>query len=173
MQHLLEAVAFREPARARRDLHSIDGRLDPPTEKQVESLLAASPDPDQVLQYLAAFIERHPEALDNAAASPSGLQHLTAIFGWSRFLSEELLQHPDWLETIDDPGRVWAARDFAAALRAILTETHAAEPDILLYAQFRRRQILRILLGDVLGLCTLSETTEQLSSLADALLDVS
>ena len=39
-------------------------------------------------------------------------------------------------------------------------------------ARFRRRQFLRIMLRDVLGLATLSDVTEELSNLADAILDV-
>ena len=40
-------------------------------------------------------------------------------------------------------------------------------------ALFRRQQILRILLRDVLGFGSLSETTEELSNLADAILHIS
>ena len=46
-------------------------------------------------------------------------------------------------------------------------------PSALTLALFRRQQILRILLRDVLGLCALPETTEELSNLADAILNVS
>ena len=40
------------------------------------------------------------------------------------------------------------------------------------FARFRRRQLLRILLRDVLGAATLGDVTEELSNLADAILDV-
>ena len=43
-------------------------------------------------------------------------------------------------------------------------------PSPLTLALFRRREILRILLRDVQGFCTLPETTEELSNLADAIL---
>ena len=39
-------------------------------------------------------------------------------------------------------------------------------------ARFRRRQILRIMLRDVLGLATLSDVTGELSNLSDAILDL-
>ena len=38
-------------------------------------------------------------------------------------------------------------------------------------ARFRRRQMLRIVLRDVLGAATLSDVTKELSNLADAILD--
>ncbi len=48
-----------------------------------------------------------------------------------------------------------------------------AAPMNLQIATFRRRQLLRILLRDVLGFAALSETTEELSNLADAIIDCS
>src|SRR5579884_1615520 len=173
VEHLLEAVPFRQPARARREILSLEGRLDEQTAAQIESLLTASPDPDRVLTNLAAFVERWPDCFRDAVDSPSGLQYLTTVFGYSRFLSEELLQHPGWLESIDDVERVRSAAEYAEQLWRVLRNKPASTADALVYAQFRRRQILRILLCDVLGICTLSETTEQLSNLADAILDVS
>ncbi|HZU26527.1 MAG TPA: glutamine-synthetase adenylyltransferase [Bryobacteraceae bacterium] len=171
--HLLEAVPFREPARARDDLDAIQGKLDDRVTGQIQSLLAASPDPDRVLRHLAAFVARYPESFRDAAESSSGLQYLTTVFGYSRFLSEELLQHPGWLETVQDLERVRSAAEYSELLWRVLRNKPAGTADSLVYAQFRRRQILRILLCDVLGSCTLSETTEQLSNLADAILDVS
>ena len=167
MLHLLEAVPFREPARARHDLDALEGLLDDRIAGQIESLLAASPDPDRVLRSLAAFVARYPDSFRDAAESPSGLHHLTTVFGYSRFLSEELLQHPGWLETVQDLERVRSVGEYSEQLWRVLRNKPAGTSDTLLYAQFRRRQILRILLCDVLGLCTLSETTEQLSKLRD------
>ena len=48
----------------------------------------------------------------------------------------------------------------------------AGVPSAVDFARFRRRQLLRILLRDVLGAATLSNVTEELSNLADAILDV-
>src|SRR6185437_16114222 len=44
-------------------------------------------------------------------------------------------------------------------------------PDALRLAQFRRRQLVRIALRDILGLAVLSEITSELSALADAIRD--
>ena len=41
----------------------------------------------------------------------------------------------------------------------------------MVLARFRRRQLLRIVLRDVLGLATLPVVTGELSNLADAILD--
>jgi glutamate-ammonia-ligase adenylyltransferase len=48
---------------------------------------------------------------------------------------------------------------------------HGSIPQALDLARFRRRQLLRIVLRDILGLAALAEVTEELSNLADATLD--
>src|ERR1019366_7533542 len=45
-------------------------------------------------------------------------------------------------------------------------------PSAVDLARFRRRQLLRIVLRDVLGVATLSDVVEELSNLADAILSV-
>src|SRR5262249_57574799 len=47
----------------------------------------------------------------------------------------------------------------------------SSPPSPLVLARFRRRVLLRILLRDVLGMATLSDVTEELSNLSDALLE--
>jgi glutamate-ammonia-ligase adenylyltransferase len=48
----------------------------------------------------------------------------------------------------------------------------ADQPTAIDFARFRRRHLLRILLRDVLGVATLGDVTDELSHLADAILDV-
>ena len=69
--------------------------------------------------------------------------------------------------------RVLTADEYKKRLGKFLKLRPAETPNALSLALFRRQQILRILLRDVLGLGALSETTEELSNLADAILDVS
>ena len=91
-----------------------------------------------------------------------------AVFSQSCFLSEECLAHPDWLLSLqeDDLRRTWSAEDYAGMLRELPTEA-------LMLARFRRRQMLRILIRDVLSFAVQAAITEELSNLADAILDVS
>ena len=82
------------------------------------------------------------------------------------------MAHPDWAEALLDASeltRVATAEGLRAQLETI-DSTGAAHPRDL--ANFRRRQILRILVRDVLGLGTLPEITAELSDLADALVEV-
>ena len=127
------------------------------------SIFANSADPEMAARYLGLFRNRHPEVLARLEASSTGLNALAAVFSSTRFLSEEILQHPDWLETLITSGdlyRVLSTDEYLQRLAAIALPLPA----------FRRQQLLRILVRDVLGHGTLSEVTEELSNLADAVL---
>lgn len=174
---ILEVIAnvpgFRQPGRARRDLEVIADGLPPETLRQIESLLTVSPDPDRVVHGMATLKRQQPTAFEAIAAAPSGPQYMMAVFAWSRFLTEEVIQHPHWLQTLPDLERVRSTEEYIAELDNALAGAESGPPDMLVFAQFRRRAILRILICDVLGLATLSEATGQLSNLADAILEVS
>ena len=80
----------------------------------------------------------------------------------SRVLAEEVRQHPDWLVGIA------IEREFDRdQYRELLDELPFQN---LALAAFRRRCLTRILLRDVLGHATLSQTTAEVSALADAIL---
>lgn len=130
-------------------------------------LLASSPDPETASRYLQQFEQRHPAWAARLTES-HGLAPLVAVFSHSRFLSDELLQHPEWMEDPMDSGR--SAAQMRGELEAVLGP-EGGIPSALTFAVFRRRQLLRILLRDVQGHATLSEVTEELSNLADAILE--
>ncbi len=105
-------------------------------------------------------------------AVPAGLRYLSAVFQHSRFLSESILAHPEWADELLRPGYLDAAvpRDQLRA-RLVASLTPGVPPPVEL-ARFRRRQILRIMLRDVLDLATLPEITGELTVLADVMIDV-
>ncbi|HEX7361481.1 MAG TPA: glutamine-synthetase adenylyltransferase [Bryobacteraceae bacterium] len=92
-------------------------------------------------------------------------QWLAVISGFSRFLSEELLRHPEWLPEISEIHRAFSAADYQRRLTEFAAATGA---DL---AQFRRRELLRIAIRDALQLAPLGEITGEISHLADAILE--
>src|SRR5579871_5935107 len=101
MHHLLEAVEFRDPLRARREIDQLFDPPDPVIHSQMEALLLASPDIDRVLFYLVSLKQQHPAEFERFCSVPGILRALVAVFSYSRFLSDELLQNPGWLETME------------------------------------------------------------------------
>ena len=135
--------------------------------------MVSAADPDAALHYLLSLKQQKPAAFEKLALSPHSLQYLIAVFSYSRFLSEEILQNPQWMEQLGDVQRSVSTSEYRKRLTSYLKRQPRKIPEALSLALFRRQQILRSLLRDVLGLCSLSDTTEELSHLADAILDVS
>jgi [glutamine synthetase] adenylyltransferase / [glutamine synthetase]-adenylyl-L-tyrosine phosphorylase len=173
MASLLETQPLRTPALVRGEaaLQS----LDLPSEEQdrLKAYLGAATDPDAAIHYLLSLKQHKREALERLLQSPSGLQHFVTVTSFSRFLSEEILQNPEWLEEVSALSRVLTASEYKKRLGKFLRSQPEGKPLAFSLALFRRQQILRILLRDVLGLGGLSETTEELSNLADAILHIS
>jgi glutamate-ammonia-ligase adenylyltransferase len=172
MSSLLETIAFRQLRRAQSEMAVLESGLPPAIQNTLEVLLASAADPDAAVHYLVSLKQQKPEAFDTLARSQSGLQDLIAVFSHSRFLADEILQNPQWIEQLSDMERALSAEEYKNRLAAFLDRQPGTSVALSL-ALFRRQQILRILLRDVRGICNLPEATEELSNLADAILDVS
>ena len=160
MQRLLD-LSLQDRARAVRESGALAQSLPPALREHFELLLAASPAPEQGLHYFARFPAQRINAYN--------LRPLIAIFTHSQFLAEDLIEHPEWSADIRDLDRVLEAEEYRERLESALT---AGLPRPLDLAKFRRRQLLRIVVRDVLGLATLPEITAELSALADAILEI-
>ncbi|HEV2493881.1 MAG TPA: hypothetical protein VG204_12515 [Terriglobia bacterium] len=167
------AVGFHDPPRAERNLIRVEERLAPELMAPLASLLTESPDPDGALNLLDRYAHgAAPEVLAELSNAPSALTYLVAVFGFSGYLAETFLAEPAL------PLQFARDRHFAKLKsREELMQDYArfatTSPDHWLSAQlarFKRRNYLRIVLKDVLGLSTLGETTLELSSLADVIL---
>ncbi len=101
-----------------------------------------------------------------------GLRYLETVFQHSRFLSEAILAHPEWADELLRPGYVETAISREQLRARLVSSVSRGVPPPVELARFRRRQILRILLRDVLDIATLPEVTGELSTLADVMLDV-
>jgi glutamate-ammonia-ligase adenylyltransferase len=168
MQRLLK-LPFEDFQRAQREIAELSRYLPPAALDRIDLLLSGSPAPEHGLRYFTRLRERQPASFQRLTRSAAGLRCLIAVFTHSSFLSEEVLEHPEWAEHLLDAGdlhRLLTAEDLRSRLDATLPP---GVPGPLELAKFRRRQILRITVRDVLGLGTLPEITAELSALADAL----
>ncbi len=179
LKRLLEKVRYRDPARAAQTIARLSPAVPAQVQTGIRSLLMASPDPDQTLHMLGRLFDERPAAFERLTASVAGLSFLVAVFSYSRFLSEVVIPTPAWREALTHSGdmdRVLSAEEYRERLDALLASEEFLDPDAshapsaLTFARFRRRELLRILLRDVLGYGTLAETAEELSNLADAIL---
>ncbi len=174
----IEDLDFRHPARARQELSFLSSLAEAALQR-LKILIESSPDPDQVVHFLNRFHAESPRGFDEIAANPAALRLAVTVFGFSVFLSEAVIRTPAWLTQLssgNDLHRVLHREQYENRLRHYLGahDPRALDvtPSALLLACFRRREILRIMLRDVLRLGSLSDVTEEISNLADAILNV-
>ncbi|HEY3442038.1 MAG TPA: glutamine-synthetase adenylyltransferase [Paludibaculum sp.] len=159
-------------AREASALAAVEHHIPPDLRQGLEILLSQSADPQAALMRLDRFCGSWPGEFQQIAYTPFGLQALVAVFSASNFLSEELQQHPLWLLGILQSGwlhRTRSGEEIETELEDWIGLRQSA-PSPLKLAEFRRRQVLRILLRDALRFSNLPETTEELSNLADSLI---
>jgi len=156
----------------RASLSAPSGAAKKPSEPvQLEVLIDSSTDPKRVAQYLGEFKSRHSQVFEALTDDPERLVWLTTIFSSSRFLSEELTRHPEWILTLNEMESTLEAAQYRSRLEEFLADRNVAAPTGLDLALFRRKELLRIVLRDRLSIAELPSITTELSNLADAILD--
>ncbi len=151
---------------------ALAARLGPPAADFLPGLLARVADPDGAAQGLDRFLAAAPAVVEALRREPERLHPLLAIFSDSRFLGESLIQDPtlaDWLERARHEDRPRHPEEVAADLAALAGGARGPARSLAL-TRFKRREYLRVVLRDSLGLASLAETTAELSHLADAVL---
>jgi len=174
MLPLLASVPFGEPARAQANLALLESRLPGGLLQLLPIVLAQVPDPDVALNDLERFTRNcSPGVLGEMTRQPVLLHYLLTLFSHSRFLSETLIQQPSlltWLGRDRQLARVKSKDDLLEEYARFEATTFEADAAVVL-ARFKRREYLRIALKDILGIAGLAETTLELSTLADVLLE--
>ncbi|MDE3167765.1 MAG: glutamine-synthetase adenylyltransferase, partial [Acidobacteriota bacterium] len=121
--------------------------------------------------YLDTLLRDDPAAWERIVHSPAALRGAAAVFAYSRFLSDAVVREPDLLLRVVNSGNFYRAFT-VENYRERLLRALGDDASTTAFARFRRRHLLRILLRDVLGIATLGDVTDELSNLADAILDV-
>lgn len=167
-------VDFRDPTAAAPNLERLRGRLSTPVFEAFVPLLSAAPNPDTVVVQFERLLEAAPAELAGQLEKQPILIHYAAlVFGHSAWLGETLIQNVDLLRRYSrNKGldRSYSRDEF----RDEYARMHLRTPDAdlaLSLARFRKREYVRILLRDVLGIAELAETTGEISCLSDALIE--
>lgn len=131
------------------------------------------PDAEGARLFLERLTAEHQRAARMLLRDGGLLADALALAAWSPLLATTLAQHPDyltWLARERGHTRVKTREEFGEALARFSLTNSQLDPQVVL-ARFRRRELLRIYLHDIRRISTLIETTEQLSNLADAVLE--
>src|SRR5437868_6677836 len=167
-------VLFSDPERATRNFERIAASVPESVRNLLPTLLVESPDPDSALNLFERLCaESDREVLRRLEARPPLLHYALVVFGHSHFLGETLIQNSDLFAGLERElaaGRTFSRDDFNERFARL--KSRSFDPDVaLLLARFKRREYVRIMLRDVLGLATLADVTAEISALADVLIE--
>src|SRR3990172_2747329 len=177
----LERLGFIDPEAALHNFHSLtptprDAELLAPALPRLLRALTDSPDPDMALLNLERFAERvdRPVLFATLRDHPGAAPLFWTLGGTSQFLADSLLRAPTLLHWLLTPEvmrgpRVRETLDQELTQALLPFETLQAKLGAL--RRFKYRELLRIALRDLFGDADLVTVTQELSSLADNLLD--
>jgi glutamate-ammonia-ligase adenylyltransferase len=134
--------------------------------------LSKAADPDATLNQFVRFVEAYGMRsllFELLVANPRLLELLLKTFDASRFAGDLLIRRPQLLEDITRDSAFHQARSVAENLRR-LDVLGANANDLDPIRAYRQRQLLRIILRDVLGLASPGAIFTELSDLAEACL---
>lgn len=138
----------------------------------VEFLLRDLPDPTGPQLFLDRLDKENPNAYRSLLKQPALLSDVLTLAAWSPLLATTLEQNPEylsWLSRERANPRVRTCDELKESLARFALTNSSVSPQVLL-ARFRRRELLRTYLHDIRRDHSLVETTEELSNLADAIL---
>ncbi len=136
-----------------------------------------SPDPDSGLNNFERYSQTalsKTQFFSYLKESPRTLYHAARVFGGSPFLSDILIRNPEYFYWVFDldllnhtkPKRVFR-KELSAALRLLISKE--AKLDMLRI--YKRKEILRIGVRDLVGAVEVRETMRDVSNLADILIE--
>ena len=139
----------------------------------IDFLLRDLPDQNGARLFLDRIANEQPRAYRTLTSQPALLADVLALAAWSPLLATTLEQNPEYLSWLarerTDP-RLRTRDELKESLARFALTNSSLNPQNLL-ARFRRRELLRTYLHDIRRSHTLVETMEELSNLADAILD--
>lgn len=184
----LQQLGFRELTESYRNLQLLHNGPphSPASPKRRKILYALAPtlfhevshaaDPDRALAAMAnliASIGARSSFLALLRENPSTLRTLVKLFGTSAYLSQVFLRHPELLDSLvrADLARVYKDRaTMQAELTARLAEVDDFEDRLDILRRYRTEEFLRIGINDSDGLLDVTQTSRQLTDLAETCL---
>ena len=140
---------------------------------ETEFLLRELPDQQGARLALARIEKESPRQYQQLIKQPALLADVLAIAAWSPLLSTTIEQNTEylsWLARERTNPRLRTRDELKESLARFALTNSSLNPQNLL-ARFRRRELLRTYLHDIRRSHTLVDTMEELSNLADAILD--
>ena len=141
--------------------------------EKIESFIKNLPDADGARRFYSSLAEKFPAEERKLAKNEGLLSDILTLAAFSPLLAATILQNKSyiaWLKGQRLSTKVRDKEELLESLARFALTSSTLETNVLL-ARFRRRELLRIYLRDIRNLGTIAEITEEISHLADAILE--
>ena len=161
-RQLASADRTEDPGGGARDLVRLRQLTSAGICESLRSVLPSLPDPESAIQQFERLAETASRSLLVLLEEHPNLVYWAAlVFAYSPWLGETLINNQDLLPGLLPPqslDRTCSAEALQESFVDLGTQSPQSDTAALL-ARFKRRQYVRIMLRDLLGLATLAETT--------------
>jgi [glutamine synthetase] adenylyltransferase / [glutamine synthetase]-adenylyl-L-tyrosine phosphorylase len=140
---------------------------------KIESFIKNLPDADGARRFYLSLAEKFPAEEKKLTKNEGLLSDVLTLAAFSPLLAATILQNKGyiaWLKGQRLSTKVRDKEELLESLARFALTNSMLETNVLL-ARFRRRELLRIYLRDIRNLGTIAEITEEISHLADAILE--
>ncbi|MCA1589546.1 MAG: hypothetical protein LC734_03985, partial [Acidobacteria bacterium] len=139
----------------------------------VESFFRNLPNSESARHFVRQLEETNPQHAAKLEKNQALFSDVVTLAAYSPVIASTILQNPHYLIWLDRERRIEGVRSREELLESLarfsLTNSQL-DPHTLL-SRFRRRELIRIFLKDIRRLATIAEITDELSALADAILE--
>ena len=141
--------------------------------EEIERLSNTLPDRDGAKRFYARFAEEHAKETKKLQENTGLLSDVLTIAAFSPLLATTILQNPQYLTWLEREKRLPAIREKDELLESLarFALTNSLHETNVVLSRFRRRELIRIYLKDIRRLSTIAEITEEISNLADSILE--
>ena len=141
--------------------------------EDIKIFLKDLPDAESAERFFRQLSEQKPSEANKLLKNKGLLSDVLTLVSFSPLLATTLLQNPpyiSWLARQRSDGKTRNKEELLESLARFSLTNLEIEPPVLL-ARFRRRELMRIYLRDIRRLGTIADITEEISHLADAILE--
>ncbi len=140
----------------------------------LNALLPGSPNPDAAVNQFERLAESaSPDLLRLLEKHQFLIHYAVLVFAVSSWLGETLIHNTDLFQGfVRDKSldRTHSREEFQESFARMRSRSFETDSAVML-ARFKKREYIRIMLRDVLGVATLAETTAEISALSDVLIE--
>lgn len=139
----------------------------------ISQIIGKLPDPVSAQLFWERLSQNEPSAARKLSKKPVLLTDVLTLVAFSPLIASTLLNNCEYIWWLDRKRGEAVVRDKEELLESLarFSLTNSQVDQNILYARFRRRELIRIFLRDIRGLSTIAEITEEISNLADAILE--